>query len=197
MKRYDRAYFDRWYRNPGTRIRSESELRLKARMVVGVAELVLGRPVRSVLDVGCGEARWRAELRAIRPSIRYTGLDSSAYVIERFGRSRNVREGSFGSLAEQSFRGAFDVIVCADVMHYLDASELRRGLEAIVPLLRGVAYFDIATREDDPEGDLTHWKSRTAVWYRRQFRNAGFVDLGMQCWGTREARLHRSALELR
>lgn len=197
MKRYDRAYFDRWYRNAASRIRNESELRLKVGMVVAVAELVLGRAVRRVLDVGCGEARWLPELRRARPAIRYTGLDTSRYVLERFGRTRNIREGSFGSLPEQSFRGGFDVIVCADVMHYLDAAEMRRGLQAIPSLLRGVAYFDIATREDEPEGDLTHWKDRSAAWYRRQFRSVGLVDLGMQCWGATEARIHLSALEIR
>jgi SAM-dependent methyltransferase len=197
MKRYDRAYFDRWYRNAGTRIRTDGELRFKVGLVVAVAELVLGRAVRNVLDVGCGEARWLPELKRIRPAIRYTGLDTSRYALERFGKTRNIREGSFGSLPDQSFRGELDVIVCADVMHYLDEDELRRGLGAIPSILRGVAYFDIATREDEPEGDLTHWKDRSAAWYRRQFRAVGLVDLGMQCWGATEARIHRSALEIR
>jgi len=197
MKRYDRAYFDRWYRHPETRIRTEGELRYKVAMVVATAELVLGRAVRSVLDVGCGEARWFPELRRIRPKVRYTGVDSSDYVVGRFSRTRNVRKGSFETIGELGLRGEFDVIVCADVMHYLDRPELRDGLAALVPLLRGVAYFDIAVREDEPEGDLKHWKDRPASWYRRQFHDAGLVDLGMQCWGTTEARIHRSALELR
>lgn len=197
MKRYDRAYFDRWYRHPDTRIRTEGELRYKVGLVVSVAELVLGRQVRSVLDVGCGEARWFPEMKRIRPSVRYTGIDSSDYVVERFGKSRNVKKGSFATLGDLKFRGEFDIIVCADVMHYLEGAELRSGLGAITQLLRGVAYFDIAVREDEPEGDLRGWKDRSAAWYRRQFRAFGLVDLGMQCWGATEAKIHRSALEIR
>jgi SAM-dependent methyltransferase len=197
MKRYDRAYFDRWYRNPETRIRTGGELRYKAALVVATAELVLGRRVRSVLDVGCGEARWLPELKRIRPAVRYTGLDSSTYVVERFGRTRNIRAGSFASLGEKKFRGQFDVVICADVMHYLDEEELRKGLAAIPSILRGIAYFDIAVTEDEPEGDLKHWKDRPASWYRTEFENAGLVDLGMQCWGATEARIHLSALEIR
>lgn len=197
MKRYDRAYFDRWYRNPETRIRTEGELRYKVALAVATAELVLGRAVRTVLDVGCGEARWLAELRRLRPAIRYTGVDSSDYVVKRFGKSRNVRKGSFAGLGDSGLRSQFDVIVCADVMHYLESDEIRKGLETIAGLLRGIAYFDVAVREDEPEGDLRHWKDRSASWYRRQFRNAGLVELGMQCWGATEARIHRSALEIR
>lgn len=196
MKRYDRAYFDRWYRNPNTRIRTEGELRYKVGLVVAAAELVLERRVRSVLDIGCGEARWLRELRKIRPSIRYTGLDTSSYVIERFGRSRNIREGSFEALGELKLR-EFDVVICADVLHYLEDDEIGKGLEALPSLIRGVAYLDIAVREDEPEGDLRHWKDRPASWYRAQFENAGLVDLGLQCWGATEARIHRSALEIR
>ena len=58
---------------------------------LGVAEYFLRRKVRSVLDIGAGEGAWRAELRRLRPSIRYTGVDPSEYVVRRHGRRRNIR----------------------------------------------------------------------------------------------------------
>src|SRR5215212_1477143 len=115
-KRYDRAYFDRWYRHPRHRVSSPAVLRRKVAMVVAIAEYQLGRPVRSVLDVGCGEAPWRGALRRVRPHVHYVGVDASPYVVARYGRSRNIRRGTFGGLDAVVLDEPFDLIVCADVM---------------------------------------------------------------------------------
>ncbi len=180
-KQYDRSYYDRWYRDPGTRIVDAAALRRRVAQVVATAELLLERPVRSVLDVGCGEARWRSPLRALRPRVAYTGLETSSYAIERFGASRNVRAGSFASLADLC-DARFDVIVCADVLHYLRPNEIDTGLAALPDLLEGIAFLDVTVREDHPEGDLEGWISRPAAWYRGRFERAGLTDCGMMCW---------------
>ena len=52
VSRYDQAYFDKWYRHPAHRVKSPAELRRQVEFVVRQAEWVLGRPIRSVLDVG-------------------------------------------------------------------------------------------------------------------------------------------------
>jgi SAM-dependent methyltransferase len=65
-------------------------------MAVSIAEFLINRPIRSVLDVGCGEAPWFPILRRMRPDARYVGIDSSEYVVERYGATRNIR---FGTLA--------------------------------------------------------------------------------------------------
>ena len=49
---YDQSYFDKWYRHPQHRVKSAVELRRQVEFVVRMAEWVLGRPIRSVLDVG-------------------------------------------------------------------------------------------------------------------------------------------------
>ena len=67
-KVYDRAYFEKWYRHPRHAVGSKQELARKVALAVAVAEYYLGRPVDSVLDVGCGEAPWRAPLLALRPA---------------------------------------------------------------------------------------------------------------------------------
>ncbi len=63
LKSYDRAYFDRWYRDPGRRVATAASLSRKIHLVVSIAEALLERRVRSVLDVGCGEGTWREPLR--------------------------------------------------------------------------------------------------------------------------------------
>jgi SAM-dependent methyltransferase len=117
-KQYDRPYFDRWYRHPRHRVKSPLVLERKVRMVVAIAEHHLGHALGSVLDVGCGEAAWLAPLRKLRPRARYLGLDSSNYVVARYGRARNVRHCAFGQLAQQRFDGPVDRLTANGGVNY-------------------------------------------------------------------------------
>lgn len=182
MKPYDRAYFDRWYRDPRSRIDSDESLERKVRLAVAAAEYLLGRPIRTVLDVACGEGRWYPILRSIRPRLRYTGVDASAYAVRRFGRQRHIRLGTFGELAKLRLPAGFDLVVCADAIQYLGTVDLRRGLREIHRLLGGVAYIEAFAREDDMEGDMEGWHLRSAATYRRLFRAAGLRHCGFYCW---------------
>jgi SAM-dependent methyltransferase len=197
MKQYDRAYFDRWYRDPRVRVATAAAVARKVHLVVAVAEALLQRRVRSVLDIGCGEATWRAPLRRMRRGIRYVGVDSSDYVIARFGKRRRIVRGTFGALQEieQELRGPFDVIVCCDVLQYLTPIELRVGLRSVVRLLGGVAYLEAYTSEDAIEGDKRAWHHRTAAEYRRAFRGAGLTSIGMHCWVGEQLRESTAELE--
>jgi SAM-dependent methyltransferase len=182
MKSYDQAYFERWYRDPADRVSTRASLERKVRMAVGVAEFLLGRPIRTVLDVGCGEAPWFPILRRLRPRLRYTGIDSSDYVLRRFGAERNIRRGSLGQLGRMRIRGDVDLIVCADVLQYVDTREIERGLRAIRRLLGGVAYIEAFSTEDEMEGDRMGWRERSAAEYRRLFREAGLTQCGPYCF---------------
>jgi len=181
-KAYDRAYFDKWYRNPRLAVSSRNELARKAALAVSVAEYYLGHRVRNVLDVGCGEGVWRAPLRALRPGIGYLGLDSSEYAVERYGRSRNLRLATFGQLGELRFETTFDLIVCSDVLHYVRTPELRRGLRGIVEMLDGVAFLELFTSRDAPDGDKLGFLPRTPQWYRATFARAGLIACGTHCY---------------
>ena len=92
-KRYDAEYFRRWYHDPRRRVIVPSAVARKVRLVVGIAEALLERPIRSVLDVGAGEGAWRGHLRRLRPRVRYVGVESSEYAVERFGRARGLVRG--------------------------------------------------------------------------------------------------------
>jgi SAM-dependent methyltransferase len=166
-------------------------------LVVSVAEALLQRRVRSVLDVGCGEGSWRAPLRRLRPGIRYVGVDSSAYAVERFGKRRGIRRGTFGALGEieHSLRGPFDMIVCCDVLQYVPSDELRSGLSSVAELLGGVAYLEAYTSGDEIEGDRSGWHQRTAAEYRKAFREAGMIGVGMHCWVGKELETMTAELE--
>lgn len=180
-KSYDRAYFEKWYRGDGKVITPAARAR-KVAMVLGLTEFLIERPVRTVLDVGCGEAPWQPILRRLRPAARYTGVDPSPYVVERFGKRRNVRQGTFAGLGEMGLKGPFDLVVCSDALHYVSEEDVWKGLPWLAALLGGVAYLEVLTTDDEIVGDLEAWQPRPARFYRRAFDAAGLTPCGMQCW---------------
>jgi SAM-dependent methyltransferase len=181
-KIYDRGYFAKWYRNPRHGIGARQVVERKAALAVAVAEYYLGHAVRNVLDIGCGEAVWRKPLQQLRPDVEYLGLDSSEYAVARYGRSRNIRLATFGQLGELRFDTSFDLIVCSDVLHYVHAPELRRGLRGIVEMLDGVAFLELFTSRDAPDGDKHGFLARSPQWYLSAFVQAGLAACGSHCY---------------
>lgn len=194
-KTYDRRYFDRWYRHSWHAHFHAGMIARRVQLAVSAAECLLGRPIRSVLDIGCGEGRWRPWLLRARPHLRYQGIDSSEYVVRRYGRLRNIRLGRFGDLGRMGLRRRFDLIVCSDVLHYVPLPEARRGLRAVARLLRGVAFMELFTAEDDSVGDDEDFAPRSRATYLRLFRAAGLVHLGLHCYAGRGLRDRLVSLE--
>jgi SAM-dependent methyltransferase len=194
--RFDRSYFDKWYRDPRRRIATPADVRRRVLLATGVAELVLGRRVRSVLDVGCGEASWRAPLLRLRPGIRYEGVDASDYALRRYGRSRGIRRGSVGELDRAGLRGKFDIVICADVLHFVGDREVERGLAHISRFAGGVAYLPTFTSADEVEGDVGALHARSPRWYLTRLRAAGLLPLGLDFYVGRTQARSLSALEL-
>lgn len=192
-KQYDKAYFDTWYRQRG--IGGAQRLARKVALAVATAEYHLERPIRTVLDVGCGEGAWRAPLLKLRPRLEYLGFDSSGYAIARYGRSRNLRLARFGDFGLLRPCPPVDLLVCSDVLHYLDARELDRGLPGLAELCGGVAFLETFAREDRAVGDEHDFQQRPASFYRRRFAALGFAPLGSHCWLSPALRDRATALE--
>jgi len=179
-KQYDREYFDRWYHRGD--IGGRQRLARKVALAVATAEYHLERPLRTVLDIGCGEGAWRAPLLKLRPKARYLGFDSSEYAIARHGRRRNLHYARFADFAQLRPCAPVDLLVCSDVLHYLTAREIDRGLPGLAELCGGVAFLEAFGREDQAEGDEHDFKQRPALFYRRRFEAAGLRMLGSHCW---------------
>ena len=186
MKTYDRAYFDRWYRDSGGSKVSRGRLERAVALAVASAEHFLGRRVRTVLDVGCGEGHWRAPLLALRPGLAYLGLDASEYAVRRFGRARNLHLARFGELAALRPCPPVDLLICADVLHYVPDAELKAGMPGLAELCGGVAFIETYTAEDVEGdgvlGDFEAFIARPAKAYRKALEKVGFTALGQQCW---------------
>jgi SAM-dependent methyltransferase len=177
-KQYDRSYFDHWYREGDAGIGRGVLLRRKVALAVAMAEHYLGHPLRSVLDVGCGEGVWRAPLLKLRPKLHYMGVDRSEYAVARYGAKRNLRLARFGQLGELRFGAPVDLLVCADVLHYLPTAELQRGLPGFAELCGGMAFIEVFCRGDAIEGDVHGFVPRSAAFYRKAFVAAGFTACG-------------------
>lgn len=179
-KTYDANYFQRWYREGG--IGGRQRLARKVALAVATAEYHLERPVRSVLDVGCGEGAWRAPLLRLRPKIDYLGFDASQYAVRRFARTRSVHHARFADFALLRPCPPVDLLVCSDVLHYLGTAELDRGLPGLAALCGGVAFLETFTARDAAEGDEDDFRGRSAAFYRGRFERLGFRQLGSHCW---------------
>lgn len=184
-KQYDRDYFERWYRDPALKrdaIGGRARLARKVAMAVATAEYWLERPVRSVLDIGCGEGAWQPALKKLRPKATYLGFDSSDYAVSRFGNRRNLHRAGFADFAMLRPCAPVDLLVCSDVMHYLHPRELDAGLPGLAELCGGVAFLETFTREDEVAGDTHGFRRRPARFYRERLEGAGFVALGSHLW---------------
>ena len=171
---FGRDYYRRYYLDPRTAIASRAEMQARARLIAAFT-VHLGLPVRRILDAGCGTGTLRTPLRRLLPRSHYVALELSEYLCRRYGWQQ-------GRIESYRARAPFDLVICYDVLQYLDARAATRALANFGRLCRGVLYFSALTR-----GDLRHNCDRrrtdadvflrSAHWCRahlgRQFREAG------------------------
>lgn len=162
---FDRDFFERYYSRGESAVVTEDDIERLARFVLSYLDY-LGVEVHSVLDAGCGTGMLGRVLRRLRPSVRYTGLDTSPYLCEEYGWVHST-------LAGFRTRRRFDLVVCRDVLQYLDGREARASIDNLARLCRGAFYFDVPTRDDFDDGLLDRARTdsrihvRGARWYRR------------------------------
>jgi SAM-dependent methyltransferase len=191
-REFDRAFFRRYYKTGSTAVISSDEVERRARFVLAyLAHLRIG--VRSVLDAGCGTGMWKRALHRLDRSISYTGIEGSEYLCQRYGWIH-------GSIADFATRRRYDLVVCQDVMQYVDARDVERAIEVMARACRGALYFDVPTRDDIEDGLLDLRRTdrrihvRSALWYRRRLRKH-FVSAGGGVFLPRDSRTVLLALE--
>lgn len=196
---YDKAYFDKWYRSRQHRVRTPAQIRRIVSFALAAAEYVLDRPVRSVLDVGAGEGHWQPLLRALRPKLRYVGVEPSEYAVRRFGKSRGLRLGSVETLdrlrLHESMPEGFDLVICCGVLNYVPPRALGVALEMLQVHTGGLAWLEVFTASDDIEGDVAALRPRPAAWYRQRFAAAGYVPCGLHLYAPVDRASGLTALE--
>ena len=92
----------------------------------GLEELLaLAGPVRSVLDVGCGEGHVTARLARVFPDARVLGTDFSRAIVDVARRTHPGIAFEPVSIYDAAATGTWDMVVACEVFEHLDDDALR------------------------------------------------------------------------
>jgi trans-aconitate methyltransferase len=175
---FDAAYFRKYYFSSATRVTSTAEMRGRAQLIAAILRHANVR-VRSILDAGCGIGLLRKPFAAALPRARYVGMEASEYLCARYKWIR-------GSVADYAPRSPSDLVVCYDVLQYLDDRDASRGIANLAKLTSAALYVSALTREDWRENcDRARTDRavhlRSGDWYRRRLQKR-FNYLGFGVW---------------
>jgi 2-polyprenyl-3-methyl-5-hydroxy-6-metoxy-1,4-benzoquinol methylase len=170
---FDKAYYDRFYRDPKTRAVTPAGARRQAAFIAAYLRH-LELPVRRILDVGCGVGMALRALGREFPKAQPHGVEFSPYLCKRYGWEQ-------GSVVDYRADDPFDLVVCNDVLAYLEAAPCARAIANLADLCSGALFLGILTADDqdlyDPQRTDPRQHLRPAAWYRRRLQRH-FVNVG-------------------
>jgi len=167
QQKFDRRYYERLYGYPRIRASDRAEIARIGDFVCAYLRY-LEQPVRRVLDIGCGLGFWQSSSARHYPRARFTGVEASDFLCDQYGWIR-------GSVVDYKARGAFDLVICKDVLQYLPDAEAATAIDNLAAHCRGAMYFNLLTRQDWEENcdqDRTNGDVflRSSDWYLRRLR---------------------------
>lgn len=171
---FNSAYYRRFYLTPSTRAMSREQTDTRGALIAALVKQ-LDIPVKRILDVGCGLGWYARPLQRVFRTSTYTGTEISEYLCKQKGWIH-------GSVADLKLKGRFDLVICADVIQYLNNRDAARAIANLASWCRGALYLHVPTTHDwrenvDPSGTDTNVHLRSAAWYRRELRKY-FVHAG-------------------
>jgi len=190
-KRFDEAYYERFYFNPKTRVNDQKSIDRLGAFVASYLEY-FRIPVRRVLDGGCGIGLWRQVIATHFPKARYEGIEVSEYLCERYGFTH-------ASIVDYQPRGRYDLVLSQGVLPYLSSEDALAAIANMARLCRGALYLEAVTIEDwqyccDRERSDDALHLREADWYRAALSRF-FIPVGGGVWLSRELPFRPFALE--
>jgi SAM-dependent methyltransferase len=168
-ERFDADFYRRYYVDPATRVASRADAEKLGNAFC--AQLAyLGVPVTRVLDAGCGLGHLRRPVRRFFSEATYVGLETSEWLCRRYGWTQ-------GTLQAYRPRQSFDLVICHDVLQYLDDRSAAKAMANLARLSRAALYFSVLTLEDwrraaDRSRTDREVKLRPAEWYRTRLGRA-------------------------
>jgi len=171
-ERFDAAYYQRFYLDPETRAASPAEQQRQALFISSYLKY-LQLPVSRILDLGCGLGTLLNEVGQQFPQAERVGVELSAYLCDTHG----WRKGSVVDYED----APFDLVICSDVLGYLNKKQCSKALKNLAALCDGALYLSVITAEDveicDPEHTDMQQKTRPYLWYQQRLA-AHFAPVG-------------------
>ena len=168
--KFDRAYYDRWYRNDETRTFMTEYTPVIVRFVLAYLDY-LEVEVKTVLDAGCGLGHWGTALKDLDRDVRYHGLETSDYLCRELGWER-------GSIADYQAEEPFDLVVCQGVLQYLSDAECKAAIDNLATLCSQALYLEVLTRRDARENCIPERTDTDVYAQGKVVPQAPFVNLG-------------------
>lgn len=172
MSQFDQQYYERFYADVQTRAVSPIEQQRQADFISAYLRY-LDVPVTRILDIGCGLGVLLAQLSQHFPGAQTIGVEYSDYLCAEYGWQR----GSVVDFQDQHS----DLVICNDVLGYLDKKDCRSALQNLATLTRHALYISVLTEEDMDICDTEHTDMqqnlRSHKWYKKHLAKH-FVAVG-------------------
>ena len=162
---FDERYYRRFYHAERHHARAVAAAGRTADLIHGMARHY-GVPVRRIVDLGAGTGNLlRARAKAL-PARE----DGRGRIVELCSRPLWLDRVV---LVDFEDAAGFDIVVCNDVIQYLDDESAELALERLAVLCRGMLYFTGLTAVDvretgDPDASDLRGHFRAGDWYRER-----------------------------
>lgn len=182
FRRFDEAYYQRYYEDPKTRVVETEDHDALCEFVFAFARFN-HLEMKSVLDVGAGVGLWKRWIEKQLPTVKYAGTEVSAAMCKKYGLLQK-------DIARWRDRKKHDLIVCQGVLQYLPDPDVAPAVANIAAMSKGLLYLEITTRQDllkncDLERTDQDIFRRNGSYYRG-ILNKHFINIGGGLWWVKD-----------
>jgi predicted TPR repeat methyltransferase len=178
FRRFDEAYYHRFYESAKTRVVSPEDHAALAEFVFAFARWNQVE-IKSVLDIGAGVGLWKHWVEKHAKGVQYSGTEVSLAMCKKHGFLQR-------DIARWRDRKKHDLIICQGVLQYLPDPDVAPAAANIAAMSRGLVYMEITTRTDLREVcDTTRTDADIFVRngsYYRGLLSKHFLNVGAGLW---------------
>jgi len=192
FRRFDEAYYHRFYEDPKTRVIDTEEHAALADFVFAFARYNKIE-IKSMLDIGAGVGLWKRWIEKHAKGVSYTGTEVSQAMCKKHSFLHR-------DIARWRDRKKHDLIVCQGVFQYLPDPDVAPAVANIAAMSKGLVYLEVTTRLDlrercDQTRTDTDIHVRNGSYYRG-ILNKHFLSIGCGLWWTKEREVPFFELEM-
>lgn len=170
---FNARYYKRFYEDTRTSIISPQMRTNEVAFVTAFCRHI-GVTIERFADAGAGTGWWAEELvRQCAGPVEIETYDASRAACELYGHAHVPVQKLSGKRA--------DLVVCRDVLRYLNDGDAEEAIRRLAKKCRGVLYLHLVTRDDEfdeSSSDVAGY-FRPVTWYRARLSEQKLRDCGM------------------